>query len=590
MAAFNPTPAQMKQYGTLYDTKYRNQDIPDNPRPTMSRDEFIAQQAQANPNAGQSDFDRQAAGKKGRQYLQGALDTFTGNPIVGAAMGMYKDANKSVNDAIVNPAIQLPHQIANDINASNARQEYYDKYGQEAPDLNTAMTDGTPPGVLAPTQVQPEPSAQDVAQNKTLDLNADFNRTKQAVADVQARGGKVVPDVSQDPVGALAAMNSNKVRGLGDSAGSINIAPPNPPTAAEQKTMELNTLGQQSAMEQNKIPVWYKSDSFNYGLISFGLNLLSGNDLATSFGAAGKAFGDMFGQEKRGAWANDLAQKGYSPQEIEEYIRTGDSKVLSDPMEKQAKQIQMQANLQSLNNLQYEGSPEMRARNIQREDEKDSLNRLQTMSTIQNQNAQLGISQQRLALERQKQEAKEAGAVEEFGITNPQARMVLQQGKKFTDDSGLKRSRMAVAEQAALEGMKLLQAGNTAGAAAAYDQYEESYGKALQGGLGKINKDDAEEVAGPRALVDRYSQKVVRAARGAPTMGEFQRALESSQRGIKTEHTVVDDNLQSMYQNLVPHIGAERARAAAKFQATGAGIGNWEPRAQRATSENVTFH
>lgn len=436
---------------------------------------------------------------------------------------------------------------------------------------------------------QNQPTAQEKASQQKGALSVGIQDTKQKAADAAAKGYTSVPSASNDPVGAAAAMNDNRAKGVGGPTGNINFAGPTPPTATQQQNMSLDQVGKQTAFDANKLGPWYKSNSFNYGLISFGLNLLSGNDLATSFGAAGEAFTSMYGQEQRSSWANDLLSQGYSRQEVEEYVRTGDSKVLTDPMEKQAKQIQMQTNLQTLNNLQYENSPEMRQRQLEREDRKDALAELTARTSMNNSNANLSLARQRFEFEKAKYADKQAAAAEDptFGVTNPEARMILQQGKKFTDDSNLKRSRMAVAEEAARRAIQLKQAGDLAGAAAAYDQYEESYGKALQGGLGKINKEDAEEIAGPRTWIGRGVNHIARGIQAAPTDAELQRALASSTRGIATEHEVVVNNLQSMYENLVPKIGHDNARAAAKFQASGAGIGNWEP---KATKSNVKFN
>ncbi|WAX14246.1 hypothetical protein ECO319P1_00087 [Escherichia phage ECO319P1] len=427
------------------------------------------------------------------------------------------------------------------------------------------------------------------AQDKQNEIQAGIQESQQKQADLQAQGYKQVPDAGQDPVGHISALNENKSKGVGGFSGNVNTPLPTPPTQTQVQDMNLNAQGKQAAFDQNKIPAWYKSNSFNMGLISFGLNLLSGNDLATSFGAAGEAFNQMYGEERRSYWAEDLAKQGYDPVEIEEWKRTGDSKVLTSPQEKQMKMIQQRLQMQQLDNALYEGSPEMRQYQLGREQRKDALTEAQIRNSIANSNAQLGLSRERLNFEKSKYAAKQAAAGEdpEWGITNPEARMVLQQGKKFTDDSNLKRSRMAVAQEAAQKAKQLLEAGDTAGAAAAYDQYEESYGKAMQGGLGKIDRHDASDIAGPRTWWGQASNAVVRGVRGAPTSGEIERAIASSNRGINTEHQVVVDNLQSMYENLIPKIGADRARAAVKFQANGSGIGNWEPKASR---NNVTFH
>lgn len=508
-----------------------------------------------------------------------------------AVLNVPKDAYLYAND-LTNKYVAQPlgdyvvGPTANYISDSMAERDYANEHGGQYPaspeelsayksykakDMNAALT----------------PANQ--AQDKQNEIQAGIQEGQQKQADLQAQGYKQVPDAGQDPVGHISALNENKSKGVGGFSGNVNTPLPAPPTQSQVQDMQLNQQGKQAAFDQNKIPAWYKSNSFNMGLISFGLNLLSGNDLATSFGAAGQAFNDMYGEERRGYWVEDLVKQGYDPIEIDEWKRTGDSKVLTSPQEKQMKMIQQRLQMQQLDNALYEGSPEMRQYQLGREQRKDALSEAQIRNSIANSNAQLGLSRERLNFEKSKYADKQAAAGEgpEWGVSNPEARMILQQGKKFTDDSNLKRSRMAVAQEAAQRAKALLEKGDTAGAAAAYDQYEESYGKAMQGGLGKIDRHDASDIAGPRTWWGQASNAVVRGVRGAPTSGEIDRAIASSNRGIGTEHQVVVDNLQSMYENLIPKIGADRARAATKFQANGAGIGNWEPKASR---DNVTFH
>ena len=223
--------------------------------------------------------------------------------------------------------------------------------------LLTAPPAGSIPTTLGLGNDDPAAVQAQTAQAKaTVEAKNSAHAQKTAIAN----GYTPTPDASADPVGFMAATNMNKAKGVGDSTGTMNPKAPAPPTDAQQQAIALNETGKKAAFDMSKAGPWYKSQSFNYGLISFGLNLLSGNDLATSFGAAGQAFGDMYGQEQRGAWAQDLQNQGYSPQEIEEYVRTGNSKALTDPMEKQARQVQLQTNLQQLDNLQYSNSPEQR--------------------------------------------------------------------------------------------------------------------------------------------------------------------------------------------------------------------------------------
>lgn len=505
------------------------------------------------------------------------------HPIAAASRGFEEQA-----------AVQRAMQENPNLNESQALQQIQSGYATNRLNRAANTLQNDMQGVLGNYGPQtPDdwqaPTPADQADAKSQEIQGALSENQQTQVDLASKGYKAPPDASQDPAGYLAALNENKTKGVGGFSGVANTPLPTPPTQSQVQDMGLNEQGKQAAFDQNKIPAWYKSNSFNMGLISFGLNLLSGNDLATSFNAAGEAFNQMYGEERRSYWTEDLIKQGYDPIEVDEWRRTGDSKILTSPQEKQMKMIQQRLAMQNLDNALYEGSPEMRQYQLGREQRKDALTEAQIRNSIANSNAQLGLSRERLNFEKSKYEAKQAAAGEgpEWGITNPEARMVLQQGKKFTDDSNLKRSRMAVAHEAAQRAKQLLEAGDTAGAAAAYDQYEESYGKAMQGGLGKIDREDASDIAGPRTWGGQIANKLVRGVRGAPTQSEIERAISSADRGISTEHQVVVDNLQSMYENLIPKIGADRARAAVKFQANGSGIGNWEPKASRA---NVTFH
>lgn len=223
-----------------------------------------------------------------------------------------------------------------------------------------------PASLLAPVQKQlpaeqnPN-SAQDKAAQQRGALNQQAQGKAQAVAKARSQGYQEVPNAAQDPAGNLAARNANKAAGVGGQTGEINFNKDGEvPSPQQAQNMQLDQLGKKTAFNMDDMPEWYESNSFNYGLISFGLNLLSGNDLATSFGAAGEAFSSMYGQERRQMWAQDLMSQGYSPTEVEEYIRTGKSDVLTDPMEKQAKQIQMATGLANLESIQYANSDEER--------------------------------------------------------------------------------------------------------------------------------------------------------------------------------------------------------------------------------------
>ncbi|WHS68282.1 hypothetical protein [Lundtoftevirus Lu221] len=272
-----------------------------------------------------------------------------------------------------------------------------------------------------PTQQIPD-SAQDKAAHQRGALNQQAQGKAQAVAKARSQGYQDVPNAAQDPAGNLAARNANKAAGVGGQTGEINFNKDGEvPSPQQAQNMQLDQLGKKTAFNMDDMPEWYESNSFNYGLISFGLNLLSGNDLATSFGAAGEAFSSMYGQERRQMWAQDLISQGYSPTEVEEYIRTGKSDVLTDPMEKQAKQIQMATGLANLEAIQYENSDEERQyKKDQDKFERDiKIQQLNDSRAARAESAalrreQMAINQEERELRRQERAEKAAAKGQEY--------------------------------------------------------------------------------------------------------------------------------------------------------------------------------
>lgn len=272
-----------------------------------------------------------------------------------------------------------------------------------------------------PTQQIPD-SAQDKAAQQRGALNQQAQGKAQAVAKARSQGYQDVPNAAQDPAGNLAARNANKAAGVGGTSGEINFNKEGEvPSPQQAQNMQLDQLGKKTAFNMDDMPEWYESNSFNYGLISFGLNLLSGNDLATSFGAAGEAFSSMYGQERRQMWAQDLISQGYSPTEVEEYIRTGKSDVLTDPMEKQAKQIQMATGLANLEAIQYENSDEERQyKKDQDKFERDiKIQQLNDSRAARAESAalrreQMAINQEERELRRQERAEKAAAKGQEY--------------------------------------------------------------------------------------------------------------------------------------------------------------------------------
>lgn len=165
------------------------------------------------------------------------------------------------------------------------------------------------------------------------------------------------PDGAQGPAGGIRTSYTNRGFGLGNAAGVPDapeqVAMPN--FEAQQREVE----GKQVLFDQNKIPKPMESNAFNMALMSFGLNLLSGNDYATAFNQAAGHFDQAYGREKRELWAEDLRNQGYDDQEIMSWIESGDQKALTDPAEKLRRAQQAQMEQLNLNKAMYEARPDV---------------------------------------------------------------------------------------------------------------------------------------------------------------------------------------------------------------------------------------
>lgn len=290
-------------------------------------------------------------------------------------------------------------------------------YGRGFAALHKAMTD-QPDMVI---QTVPQDKMKDASRTEPpVDATTKAVTPQQAILSDPSMPTKQLPPTSKEAqatqqpaplesglpadaqVDYLKKSVSNRLSGTGDPITGLSDAPPQVPVQ-KQFAQQLDDWGTQVAFDQTKIPSWHESDSFNYALINFGLNLLSGNDLATSFGLAGKTFTDMFGREKRELWSEDLRQKGYSGPEIQQYIETGDSKVLTDPMERKAKLQQYNLAQAQLDQALYESSPEMRQYGLDRQAWEDQQ-ALEEKAFNRDMKIQ-GLNLQREGLDIQRQEA-----------------------------------------------------------------------------------------------------------------------------------------------------------------------------------------
>lgn len=225
--------------------------------------------------------------------------------------------------------------------------------------------------------------------------------------------GVLMPDPQQDPAGAIKALAVNRGAGVGNGVGLT--PPPQAPKMPQvsQKVQEME--GKQVLFDQNKIPKPMESNAFNMGLLSFGLNLLSGNDMATAFNQAAGHFDKAYGREKRQKWAADLRSYGFDDHEIQRYIETGDNKALSDPMEKKMQQQRYAMGQAQLAKAQYESSPEYIEYQQGRQNWQDQMKMksMENQQTFQNENlkiaqAQLELSRDKLQVEAQNAATKAA--------------------------------------------------------------------------------------------------------------------------------------------------------------------------------------
>lgn len=429
-------------------------------------------------------------------------------------------------------------------------------------------------GALSQSPQEQETPA-DQAESKSQELQGALQNAQQEQADLAAKGYNPVPDASTDPVGHLASINSNQAKGVGGFSGVADVKIPTPPTQKQVTDMNLNQQGKQAAFDQNKIPAWYKSESFSMGLISFGLNLLSGNDLAKSFGAAGEAFNQMYGAERRSYWVEDLAKQGYDPVEIEQWQRTGDSKVLTSPQEKQMKAIQQQMAVQNLDNAMYEGSPEMRSYNLNREQRKDSLQEAQVRNSMANSNASLGLQRERLNFEIKKEQDKQLAAMQdpEFGVDTKTGRLIQTQVMPYMRASQVKASYFDQGKSNFRDALKAYDSGDISMATQIAHGGQEAMTKGYKGGTGGITPQEIEYHTGNPNILERTYEKLNKGITGSVSRDELVRLYTLADKNSIAEHNTMRDYLTSHYDSLASSIGPQRAQRTLNLIGSGAGMG-----------------
>lgn len=290
------------------------------------------------------------------------------------------------------------------------REQYFNSYTP-----SKAFTDTTEqfrPEVAALNKVDYNSPAteQQVQESKPNQPTESVSANQRSVPPAQAVQQQNQTGVVVDPgIETVKMQVNNRMSGVGDPL-SGNVRPPPEVPIAKQMTQQMEDTGQRIWMDQSKIPKWNESDSFSYGLINFGLNLLSGNDLASSLDAASTKFTKMYGEEKRALWAEDLRKQGFDETEIQQYIKTGDSKDLTDPMEKKMKIMNYNLASATLDSKLYENSPEMRQYKADHQGWEDEMTVRKYQDDQSYRNAQLGLERARLALSQQEASDKRAAA------------------------------------------------------------------------------------------------------------------------------------------------------------------------------------
>lgn len=370
--------------------------------------------------------------------------------------------------------------------------------------------------------------------------------------------------MTNDPASAISAKVVN--RSVNPSGSPTNY--PEKPEMAQIANKVEEAAGSRIMMDQNKIPKWNESDAFYGGLLSMGLNILSGNNLAQSFNAAGQYFDKAYGREKRQAWAEDLRRQGFDEQEIQAYIETGDNKALTDPMEKKARQQQYQLGQYQLQKAMYETSPEYQQYQRDSENFERDLKMRQMQNQESYQNRSLAIQQAGVDAQRAKlQQAANAFTSRDF----TQFRGTLQTAMRTMEQ---KLVQSGLADRSLNDLQAAVERGDNAAAQAAYMSFREYQARAMLGGNATLTTKAIEEVTGLPSKLDNALNKGLLGFGGTPTNTWVDSQRASVKNAIKNEHEVAASLLENAYRTWAPEYGHEMAQRAVRRIAGGSNLGN----------------
>lgn len=373
--------------------------------------------------------------------------------------------------------------------------------------------------------------------------------------------GEEIPsaDPVTDPATSLAISTRNRAitgGGLGERTMPTVPGQPQTPQEAGFKAQELES--KRIAFDQNKIPKWYDSNAFSMGLISFGLNMLSGNNAADSFNAAGQVFEKGFGREKREAWAEELRAQGYDDHEIMTWIQTGDNKALTDPQERQMKNMQYQQAQYALENSRYDVNEGRQAKAGQQKFENElAIAKMQEERDYRNQT--LANDAARLSIQLKEHQRKLA----DDGKTKMTARDYGQLASTVMPTIKVANQRIAFSDAAKrdLDDIKrYIKEGNTAGVQGSYKSFQYNMARAVKGGGATLTEKDVEGASALTSMMDENLNKASLKLSGAPTQFWIDSMEKSVTNDITNQTNGVRQIAEEVYNTYEPVFGAEEAQ------------------------------
>lgn len=388
--------------------------------------------------------------------------------------------------------------------------------------------------------------------------------------------GVLMPDPQQDPAGAIKSLSVNRAAGMGNSVGLQK--PPKAPTMKQFESKIVEQEGKQVLFDQNKIPKWNESEAFAQGLMSFGLNLLSGNDLITSFNQAGGHFEKTFAKEKRQNWANDLIQQGYDAHDVQAWIETGDQKALKDPMEKKRAQQQYQLGQMQLQKAEYETSPEYQQYQRDVEDYRNQLEQAKFVREGEFQNATLALRQKEMdmnaEMHQQKLEALQQKLQNGDDLTSRDYSQLYQTTKEATKNAQQKLTSSNLAQKDLDDLEAAIKRGDKAAAAAAYTSFSEHQARAMVGGGATLSHYAIEGATDLPDAPSRWANKVSLQATGVPTEHWLKAQRSNVTNNINNEHSYIREQAESTFAGLAPSLGERRARQVVHRLYSGMNLGD----------------